>query len=166
MQRAVRQVLAKESSSPMERENIQAVSSLFPPDNPYISYQLYLEVKSPVHILVGRLGYRLFPRGRYVYTGSARKNMRARILRHISARKKNHWHIDYLLSAKGVNICKIIMSDLEECRLNRMCEGEIVVKGFGSTDCHDGCGSHLKFIGDTKRTNRQTHSNVKSVRHI
>jgi Uri superfamily endonuclease len=46
-----------------------------------ISYQLGIEVRRPVRIGVGRLGQFLFPAGRYVYTGSAKRNLEARIAR-------------------------------------------------------------------------------------
>jgi Uri superfamily endonuclease len=37
--------------------------------------------------------------------------------------------------------------DEEECILNQKASGEIIVAGFGSSDCKNGCKSHLKYLG-------------------
>ena len=63
------------------------------------------------------------------------------------ADKKLRWHIDYLLAARGVRITKIVRSRREECELNQGSRGEVVVPGFGASDCKAGCGAHLKFVG-------------------
>lgn len=150
----------------MEITDLQANCSLISHGSPYISYQLYIDVPAAVERKVGKLGRCTFPQGTYVYTGSARKNIRGRVLRHLSARKNLHWHIDYLLSVPGITISKVVLSEVEECELNAATSGEIVVRRFGATDCRHGCVSHLKFFDNTKRTNRQTQSNAKHVRQI
>jgi hypothetical protein len=33
-----------------------------------------------------------------------------------------------------------------ECLINRNTPGEILVAGFGASDCRAGCGSHLKYL--------------------
>jgi Uri superfamily endonuclease len=109
------------------------------------TYQLAIETKRAMRIQVGRLGEFLFPAGHYVYTGSARRGLEARIRRHLSGDKRLHWHIDYLLAAPGVQITGVSTFDATECALNRRTPGEIVVEGFGSSDCASGCGSHLKL---------------------
>lgn len=139
----------------LEIADVKAFSSLAPPNKHYISYQLYFRLNSASTIDVGRLGTHTFPSGNYVYTGSARRNIRARVLRHLSGQQKLHWHIDYLLSCAGVTFSKVVLSALSECELNRQTTGKVVVRRFGSTDCGERCGSHLKFIEDTNRTNRQ-----------
>ena len=111
------------------------------------TYQLAIETKRAIRIRVGRLGEFLFPAGRYVYTGSARRGLDARIRRHLSGAKRLHWHIDYLLAAPGVQITGVSTFDAAECALNRRTPGTIVVGGFGSSDCTSGCGSHLKLVG-------------------
>ena len=63
------------------------------------TYQLLITVSAPVRVTVGRLGTFDFPAGDYCYTGSAVRNIEARIRRHLSPLKKMHWHIDYLLAA-------------------------------------------------------------------
>jgi len=112
-----------------------------------ISYQLMIEVRSPVRCPVGRLGVVDFPAGAYVYTGSARRNFEARLARHARATKTLRWHIDYLLAAPGVRIVKIVRSRRDECRLNQSVKGTVLVPGFGASDCTAGCGAHLKYRG-------------------
>lgn len=111
------------------------------------TYQLLIEVTDPVRVCVGRLGTINFAAGLYVYTGSARRNLEARVKRHLSTVKRMHWHIDYLLSAPGVRVCEVRRSGEAECFVNQRTEGAIPVSGFGASDCRAGCGSHLKRLG-------------------
>lgn len=111
------------------------------------TYPLFIEVAKPVHIAVGRLGTHEFPAGRYVYTGSAKRALEARIARHLRATKSLHWHIDHLLAAIGVKVVDVRRSSRGECALNRSTKGAVIVAGFGSSDCRAGCGSHFKFVG-------------------
>lgn len=111
------------------------------------TYQLLIEVSAPIAVAVGRLGLCAFPAGRYVYTGSARRNMAARLARHLSPHKRLHWHIDYLLTAPGVRVAGTRLFDEPECQINRNMPGTVPVPGFGSTDCRAACGSHLKYLG-------------------
>jgi Uri superfamily endonuclease len=115
------------------------------------SYQLLIEVGRPVSIRVGRLGTFRFPAGRYVYTGSARRTLEARIARHLGARRRLHWHIDFLLAAPGARVLRVRRSRLPECALNQRTPGAMPVAGFGATDCRAGCGSHLKHRGPRAR---------------
>lgn len=112
-----------------------------------ISYQLFIELARPRRICVGRLGEFLFPAGRYVYTGSARRNFEARIARHLRAEKTLRWHIDYLLAVRGASVTRVRRSVRDECALNRSIGGSVVVAGFGASDCAAGCGSHLRYLG-------------------
>jgi Uri superfamily endonuclease len=112
-----------------------------------VSYQLVMDVPSTVRVRVGRLGEFEFPAGTYVYTGSARRGIEARLARHVRAEKALRWHIDYLLAAPGVRITRIVRSRREECRLNRVSAGQVRVPGFGASDCRAGCGAHLKYQG-------------------
>jgi hypothetical protein len=59
-----------------------------------ISYQLWIALRRPLDIEVGRLGVCRFPAGVYVYTGSAKRNLEARIARHCRKDKTLRWHID------------------------------------------------------------------------
>ncbi|MGP1676683.1 MAG: GIY-YIG nuclease family protein [Burkholderiales bacterium] len=116
-----------------------------------ISYQLRIAVARPVRLRIGRLGRFLFPAGRYIYTGSARRNLEARIARHLRKEKALRWHIDWLLSAPGVEVVSVRRSGEGECALNRKAAGAIVAPGFGASDCRKGCGSHLRYLGDGRQ---------------
>jgi len=113
----------------------------------YITYQLNIELARPAQVTVGALGNIRFPAGRYIYTGSARRAMEARIQRHLAASKKCHWHIDYLLALPAAQITRVRRYKMPECRKNQLTAGEIVAPGFGASDCRHGCGSHLKYLG-------------------
>ncbi len=122
--------------------------SLYPePRGRARSYQLHIELRRPCRVRIGRLDTFVFPAGRYVYTGSARRNLEARIRRHLSKHKRLRWHIDYLLAAPGACVVGVRLSGAEECRLNRRALGRVLVPGFGASDCRAGCGSHLKHLG-------------------
>jgi Uri superfamily endonuclease len=118
------------------------------------TYQLTLRVARAVRVRIGRLGEFSFPAGRYVYTGSARRNLEARIARHLRRDKAMHWHIDWLLSAPGVEVVGVRRSRLAECVLNRCAGGRVLVAGFGASDCRMGCGSHLRYLGDESQSRR------------
>ena len=60
-------------------------------------YQLLMRLEKSVKIRVGKLGEFQFPAGWYVYTGSAKNGVKARVMRHLRSNKKKRWHIDYLL---------------------------------------------------------------------
>ena len=111
-----------------------------------ITYQLTIDVPVGVNVTVGRLGKFNFPAGIYVYTGSAKTNIDARIKRHLRRKKTCRWHIDYLLSHRQVKVVKVTRHNTPECELNQQVEGEMVVKKFGATDCKAACGSHLKRL--------------------
>jgi Uri superfamily endonuclease len=113
--------------------------------DPPISYQLLIDVPAAVRIAVGKLGEFEFPAGTYVYTGSARRNLEARLARHLRAEKSLRWHIDYLLAAPGVRIRRVVRSSRDECGLSQSSGGAVRVPGFGASDCTAGCGAHLKY---------------------
>ncbi len=113
----------------------------------HVTYQLLIEVARPVRAAIGRFGEFDFPAGRYIYTGSARRNCDARIARHLRQEKTLRWHIDYLLAAPGVAIAGVRRYVEDECVINRATPGDVPVPGFGASDCRAGCGSHLKFLG-------------------
>ena len=117
-------------------------------------YTLIISVIQPLRRKIGKLGYHTFPKGIYTYTGSAigvkSSNLKSRVGRHLNARKKKHWHIDYLLSSSNTRICGVIFLETEkklECELSQKL-AEIngvkkIVEGFGASDCHKGCKTHL-----------------------
>jgi Uri superfamily endonuclease len=111
------------------------------------TYQLHIYLEHEVDLTIGRLGTFTFPAGRYVYTGSAKRNLDSRVRRHLSDIKKKKWHIDYLLASPLANITRIEQFPDEECIVNRQTEGAVLIKRFGATDCKKHCGSHLKYLG-------------------
>lgn len=112
------------------------------------SYQLEILLAAPARLAIGRLGVHEFPAGRYIYTGSAKRNLEARIARHLRRDKRLHWHIDYLLASPAASVEGVRRSELAECALNRETAGEVPVVGFGASDCRQCCGSHLKYLGE------------------
>jgi Uri superfamily endonuclease len=112
-----------------------------------VSYQLAIELERPLVLKVGRLGEFLFPAGRYVYTGSARRQMEARIARHLRRDKPLRWHIDWLLASGDAQVVSVRRSGIGECLLNQRVGGIVPAPGFGASDCRNGCGSHLRYLG-------------------
>jgi len=116
------------------------------------SYQLHIHLEKDSLISVGKLGEFLFPCGLYIYTGSAKKNIDARIQRHYSDNKKKHWHIDYVLLSPHAKITNVFQFKDEECKLNQLIDGKIIAPGFGATDCKSKCGSHFKRLDSAQTT--------------
>ena len=112
-------------------------------------YHLILRMARPAALRVGRLGRVTFPAGWYVYTGSAMSGLEPRLERHRRRRKKLHWHIDYLVRrAELIEAFAIPAQRRCECERNRrvlsLPGAEIVVSGFGSSDCR--CPAHLVYF--------------------
>ncbi len=109
-------------------------------------YCLVLWLPRACHITLSRLGACCFERGWYVYTGSAKRNLLHRLLRHLRRRKKLHWHIDHLRTVASVRqIWVWPWTAGRECRTNTMVrhmwDAACPVKGFGASDCR--CFAHL-----------------------
>jgi len=112
-------------------------------------YCLCIAVDKDIDVEVGALGLMAFPRGLYVYIGSALNGFEPRILRHVDAsygaHKISHWHIDFLLRMPEVHIESVylrVTDERVECTLARevSSRGE-PVRSFGCSDCR--CKSHL-----------------------
>ena len=114
---------------------------------PFITYQLSILLKNKVVVTIGKLGTFEFPAGQYIYTGSAKRNIEARIARHLSQEKRLKWHIDYLLNNQEASIIKVERFTDPECMVNKKTKGLILIKQLGATDCRNSCVSHLKFLG-------------------
>ncbi|WP_455198486.1 GIY-YIG nuclease family protein [Kaarinaea lacus] len=112
-----------------------------------VTYQLYIHLDESQPIVIGRLGSFNFSAGMYVYTGSAKRNLVSRVMRHLADNKKIRWHIDYLLDEKDARIVELGFSTRPECLVNKQSCGEIVIPGFGASDCKNKCSSHLKYQG-------------------
>ncbi|WP_137743132.1 GIY-YIG nuclease family protein [Robertmurraya siralis] len=114
-------------------------------------YSIHLHISDEIKVEVGKLGSILFKKGEYIYVGSAKRNIIARINRHIKEEKVQKWHFDYL-RPHGI-ITKIITyeTSIGECQLAEKLRKESggcwPVKKFGSTDCK--CPSHLIFVASS-----------------
>ena len=140
----------------IEIVKVQSFPAIVPANSPYVSYQIHFKLSAPLTLKIGKLGTHYLPAGNYVYTGSAKRNIRARVLRHLTGARKKHWHIDYLLADPGISFTRIVLSEISECKLNTGTDGRIIVPRFGSTDCGEGCGSHLKLVDENRSTKRQS----------
>lgn len=109
--------------------------------------EIYLSVSSKIEI--GSKGRYEFPVGYYYYVGSAQRNLKARLERHLRSNKKKHWHIDYLLDKGEITryFCWPLSRECE-CSLAKylaaLSGGEISIPGFGSSDCS--CNAHLIYF--------------------
>jgi len=113
------------------------------------TYALVVVVEEETTIEVGRLGTFSFPRGYYVYLGSALGSLFPRLRRHLSGSGKTRWHIDYLRRhARVVEVWYAVSEERLECSWHRaiadMTGGETPIAGFGSSDCK--CSSHLVYF--------------------
>ncbi len=117
--------------------------------NKPLTYRLLIWVERALQLHVGALGRHLLGPGLYVYTGSARRNPRARLQRHLRRDKRLRWHIDYLLSQPEVQVLDVEIWIAPECSVNRDTGGTVPIAGFGASDCVAGCASHLRYLGAT-----------------
>lgn len=112
----------------------------------------------------------MLERGWYVYTGSARRAMAARLRHHLAGGGKHHWHIDWLVRGGSGVVVHVALDTRAECEVNRGLEGRVVIARFGATDCRHRCGSHLLWLG-TRRPcavprdpgRRRTHTAISAV---
>ena len=122
------------------------------------AYCLVVRLAAESEAEVGRLGRFRFPRGYYVYCGSAMRGLAARIARHQRRKKTLHWHIDYLLALPAARLIAAVRypsSQRQECALNQAMQrrpgATIPVPGFGSSDCAYGCPAHLTYFARQPR---------------
>ncbi len=108
------------------------------------SYLLILRLPRRARIEIGGLGWISFPAGFYLYTGSARRSLAARMARHLRKRKNLFWHIDYLTDRCDRPLCLPVRTgaDLEHEIAAKLREiADWSVAGFGASDCR--CETHL-----------------------
>lgn len=112
------------------------------------SYLLVLENSIDRKIEVGRLGFRNFRKGYYVYVGSGLKSLGARLRRHRRSGKKKFWHIDYVTPEhfKLRRTYTIRRPDrIEHLMVERVRSiAQAEVAGFGSSD--SSASSHLFYF--------------------
>ena len=110
-------------------------------------YCLIIDLDKTSKIKIGKLGKINFNKGNYVYVGSAMNSLTSRINRHLSDKKKLHWHIDYLLKNENAKISEVIYNVSEkkiECELSQAISQSNGIKDFGCSDCD--CESHLYYF--------------------
>lgn len=114
------------------------------------TYALLLRTHEPVGLQVGKLGSFRLSAGTYVYVGSALGSggIRARVSRHLRDSRRTHWHLDALLHKCVMEgVCWTIAGDRLECTwvrsLLNLPGAFAPITGFGSSDCSNGCPSHL-----------------------
>ena len=117
------------------------------------SYALALRLPSRRKIRVGKLGLVEFPRGHYVYFGSALGGLNARVARHLSNDKQLHWHADYL-SAEVPWEYAWQLADGQRWECVWACDAmatmgvDVPAPGFGSSDRR--CCSHLVRVNTAR----------------
>ena len=103
------------------------------------AYRLTIHLVRPARVRVGRLGRLSFPAGLYVYCGSARRALPARVGRHLRRRKPTRWHIDYLLARPQARVVEVrAWTDRTECDIaaEALADGaSVIARGLGSSDC-------------------------------
>jgi sugar fermentation stimulation protein A len=116
------------------------------------TYALFLDMDEELVARVGTLGILRFGPGVYVYAGSARRGLEARLARHARRRKVVHWHVDTLTTGPGCLVVGAMTfgpGGPSECGIVEILLGiEGITLGhpsFGSTDHR--CAGHLVFIG-------------------
>jgi sugar fermentation stimulation protein A len=109
-----------------------------------------------------------------VYAGSALKNLRQRVSRHLrKIRKQKHWHLDYLTPyAKSISALPICSYRNLECELAAALKaiGGKGVPGFGCSDCRAAgkrkCESHLYYFETNPMADKVFVELVLKFRHV
>jgi Uri superfamily endonuclease len=119
----------------------------------------YLRADSTM--IIGKLGTIDFKKGYYCYVGSANGksiSVESRTARHkrLASEKKGNikWHIDYFLTSPNVSVKAVKkVEDGKECKVSKILEGiaDKTIKGFGSSDCKEGCIGHMHYFESVPR---------------
>jgi Uri superfamily endonuclease len=109
-------------------------------------YEVAFLLATESAIRPGALDQAVLAPGWYVYTGSARRNLRARVARHLRGSANLRWHIDYLRACVRPVAWRLHpLGSGTECDLveQAVSTGQAIrhPRGFGSSDCR--CGGHL-----------------------
>jgi len=96
-------------------------------------------------VVVGEKGPQEFPRGWYVYVGSAVRAREARVARHLAREKPLRWHADHLFAAAPARAAWLVDGARGECELAGALAGlpgaQRRPPRFGAGDCR--CAGHL-----------------------
>ena len=122
------------------------------------SYGLWLELKEPSTLGIGKLGVFYFPAGHYFYFGSAlcSGGIKARLGRHLMGGEKVHWHIDWFKPVAKVRgyFYELGEAKARECLWSRALterEGRVIARGFGASDCTESCKAHFVYLGEEEK---------------
>lgn len=112
------------------------------------AYVLLVELDRDRDLIVGSLGPCVFLAGYYLYLGSAKRNLAARLSRHRRRRKAQHWHIDTLLADASLRAAWAVRGYGDEIRLATGVAGlaDRAVPGFGASDSP--LDSHLFYFSE------------------
>jgi Uri superfamily endonuclease len=110
------------------------------------TYVLVISCGRAVVAQVGALGAVALAPGWYLYVGSARRHLAARLARHQRRQKRRHWQIDYLLLEAAVALTAIwVTAAWGECDLARrlLALPQVTVPHprLGASDCR--CPAHF-----------------------
>jgi Uri superfamily endonuclease len=138
-------------------------------NRPTGSYAVVLRLSSRRKITVGKMGLVEFPRGYYIYFGSALGGLQARVARHLRHQKKLHWHADYLSAeVPWTQAWQLADGQRWECGWARSASGapgvSLPAPGFGSSDCR--CGSHLVRLNNVKQMRDLLRSLIPAPRRL
>lgn len=118
----------------------------------HTTYVLVLQKRTSSPVLLGKETVTM-ERGFYLYVGSAKRAMRARLARHLTKQKRLFWHVDYVTSCPDVTVKAIFFSSRGECATLK----EVIALGIpfgrrlGASDCT--CPSHFIYIPGTRLKN-------------
>jgi sugar fermentation stimulation protein A len=111
----------------------------------HTTYVLVLEKKTSSPVVLKKETI-FMKRGIYMYVGSAKRGMHARLARHVRKEKKLFWHIDYVTSRPDVTVKVILLSPGKECATLREISdlGVLFGRRLGASDCT--CPSHFIYV--------------------
>jgi Uri superfamily endonuclease len=119
------------------------------------TYILFLQLAQSQSIYVGRYGLQHFPLGIYAYAGSAlgKGGLSARLKHHLEQPQEPHWHIDWVRPfMQWVGLYYETSSLSTECtwskRLSKFPGSQVIIPGFGASDCGQGCLAHFYRFKD------------------
>jgi Uri superfamily endonuclease len=119
------------------------------------TYAITISPSEAYRATVGSVGDVTFERGFYLYVGSARRNLRHRVARHLAQSKKVRWHVDYLTANPKNAVTEVAAwRHCSECEVAKVLKkgSDGWIDGFGSSDCR--CGSHLVYFATAERRSR------------
>jgi len=130
-------------------------------------YILLIDAVNSKKIRVGKLGSIYFKKGVYLYVGSAQRNLKKRIRRHLLKEKRKFWHIDYILTNESFKVTEIFIApnykkNYEEIFASYLEKhaAEIIPK-FGSSDTKN--KTHLFYFIDKESAKDTVESMFKNL---